>query len=461
MTGDRLTLFEGLLGEAFDHFAHAIPTVVWASPSAGNADEPTGRYELPLPWPHRVVNSIEDLGTAVEELLATGPVLLMPPWGRLANQTGRRGRNEHEVVLLNCAPAGPDSLLTVLVPASTWTSQQTRSVREELAARWSPDLLIYASGVLPGIHPSFLIAAAFLRPRSDRPRPLRMFQVPARPDDSAIAEDFRRLLKRGGGRGQFGYVLRDAPPPGDSLAFERHDPALAARKAELSVFGAAVTLDEVFELPASGIVLSGPDLSCDASVPGAARIVTGRDLRRDGTIAPVDEQTEWALVPPSQLLHAGDILLRQIFRASDHGGLAAVEMSDLDLPAVASNMVITLRPKRTLQAPERLLILGFLHSPLAHELAAASADGNLHLSRAALRELHLPQPDEALSTALDDLAKAERLFETWRSEAETLLSSVFTDSSAKNARARIVSQGRTIRLRSDAAASLDDNSYII
>ena len=229
----------------------------------------------------------------------------------------------------------------------------------------------------------------------------------------------------------------------------------------MSVFGAAVTFDEIFELPASGIVLSKPDLSCDASVPGAARIVTGRDLHRDGTIAPEDEHTKWALIPPGQQLNSGDILIPQIFRATDHGGLAAVEISGLDLPAAASNTVITLRPKRTLQAPERLLILGFLRSPLARDLAAASADGNLHLNRAALRELRLPQPDEALSTALDDLAKAVSLFQAWRSEAETLLGSVFTDSSAKNTRARIVSQGRIIRLRSDAAALLDDSSYIV
>lgn len=461
MTGDRLALFENLLGEAFEHFARAEPTVVWASLPAGNGDERAGRHEVSFPWPCHVVNSTGDLGPAVAERLAAGPVLLVPPWGRLAGQGVQHGRNEHEIALLDCVPAGPDSLLAVLMPASTLTSQQARLVREELAARWRPVLLLYASGVLPGIHPSFLVVAAFLCPWSAHPQPLRIFQVPVRPDSSAVAEDFRRLLKRSGGRGQFGYVLRDIPPPGDSLAFERHDPALAARKAELSVFGAAVTLDEIFELPASGMVLATPDLLCDASVPGAARIVTGRDLRRDGTIAPADEQTKWALIPPGQRLHAGDILMPQIFRSSDHGGLAVAEISDPDLPAVASNTVITLRPKRILQAPERLLILGFLRSPLARNLAAASTGGSVHLNRSALRELHLPQPDEALSTALDDLAKAVGLFETWRSEAEMLLGSVFTDTSSKDTRARIVSQGRIIRLRSDAAALLDDGSYIV
>ena len=131
MTSDRPTLFQGLLDEAFEHFAQAMPTVIWASPPAGNVGEPTGRYEIPFSWPCRVVNSAEELGPAVAELLATGPVLLLPPWGRrLTGQGVQRGRNEHEIALLDCFPADPDSLLAVLMPASTLTSQQARSVRE-------------------------------------------------------------------------------------------------------------------------------------------------------------------------------------------------------------------------------------------------------------------------------------------------------------------------------------------
>ena len=84
---------------------------------------------------------------------------------------------------------------------------------------------------------------------------LRVFQIPREPDDSAVRRDFSRLLKRKGGRGEFGYVLRDVPAPGASLAFDRHDPEVAVRRAELSVLGAAVTLDEVFTLIGAGIHL--------------------------------------------------------------------------------------------------------------------------------------------------------------------------------------------------------------
>ena len=122
-------------------------------------------------------------------------------------------------------------------------------------------------------------------------------------------------------------------------------------------------------------------------------------------------------------------------------------------------MVITLRPKKPLTNPERVLILGFLRSRLASDLTEAAVDGGIHLTWTGLRELHIPQPDEAVITALDDLARAASLFEKWRSEAQTLLDSAFTDESAAGTRARIVGDGRNIRLRSDAAALLDDAGY--
>ena len=130
--------------------------------------------------------------------------------------------------------------------------------------------------------------------------------------------------------------------------------------------------------------------------PNAARVVRGSDLRRDGTLAPADESVGWALVPRERQLSVGDILIRRVFSASNLGGLAAVEVADSDLPAVASETVVTLRAKNALTDSERILILGYLRSGLARDLTAASADGGVHLTQATLRELHIPQPDEPL-----------------------------------------------------------------
>ena len=284
--------------------------------------------------------------------------------------------------------------------------------------------------------------------------------MPASPDGPAVTEDFRRLLKRGGGHTKYGYVLRDMPPPGDSLAFDRHDPEVITKRAELAVLGSTVTVDQAFDMIRPGLhLVDDRDLLSDDPVPGASRIVMGRDLRRDGTLAPADESAQWALVPGNRHLKPGDILLPRVFRASDTGGLRAVEITESDLPAAASDTVLTLRAKEPMTAPQRIVTLGFLRSRLARDLTAAAAGGGFHLTTSIFKELQLPQPDEALSTALEDLAHAAALFEGWRIEAQAVLESAFTDDSPSVIRARIVNAGRSTRLRSDAAAQLDDAGY--
>lgn len=460
MSSDQLPLFEGLLGAAFEHFAHATPTVISVKSSGEGGEGATGGYEVPFSWPKHEVDAMAELGSAVAEVLATGPVLLVPPWGQRAGHGDQLSRYEHEIFLMNCAPSGRDSVLAVLTPGSTGTSRQAQPVREELARRWHAVLLLYATGVLPGIHPSFLLAAAFLRPAAAEESLLRVFQVPTSPDSTAVTEDFRRLLKRSGGRGKYGYVLRDMPSPGDSLAFDRHDPVVISKRTELAVLGSTVTVDQVFDLIRPGLhLIVDRDLLSDDAVPGASRIVMGRDLRGDGTLAPADESAQWALVPEDRQLKPGDILLPEVFRANDSGGLRAVEVTDSDLPAATSEKVLTLRAKEPMTAPQRIVTLGFLRSRLARDLTAAAADGGVHLTMSAFKELHLPQPDAALSTALEDLAQAAALFEGWRSEAQAVLESAFTDDSPSLIRARIVNGGRSTRLRSDAAAQLDDIRY--
>jgi hypothetical protein len=189
-------------------------------------------------------------------------------------------------------------------------------------------------------------------------------------------------------------------------------------------------------------------------------VIAARDLQRDGVIAAPDEDvTRWAFVPEDRQLKAGDILLQRIFVPSDRHGLRAVEVTEEDLPAVANDLVITLRPKRPLSTAEHILILGFLRSPLARQFAVAAGSELASLSRDVLREVHLPQPDEALSAALEDLARSATLFAGWQAEAQALLNSVFADDSAAGTRARIVGTGRKIRMRSEAAALLDDAGY--
>jgi hypothetical protein len=459
VTTDRLALLAGLLGNAFAHFGQATPTVVSVKPLEDKAGM-WASFEMPFTWPSRKVPTPDDVGTAVSEHLVKGPVLLAPPWTRRQDHGHPLSRDDHEIAVLNCVPNGPDDVLAVLTPAGMWVSQGSGPVREELARHWRPALVLYIPGALPNVHRSFVLAAALLRPRETEDSPLRIFRVPPREDDSVIAGDFERLLRQGGGRTQFGYVLRDLPQPGDNLSFERHDPALAARRAELAVMGRSTTIGELFEFAPYGVHSTLDRMLLQETPPqGASRVITGRDLQRDGVIAAPDEDvTRWVFVTEDRQLKVGDILLQRMFVPSDRLGLRAVEVTEEDLPAVANDLVITLRPKRPLSASERILILGFLRSPLARQFAAA-AGSQANLSRDALREVHLPQPDEALSAALEDLARSATLFAGWRAEAQALLDSVFADDSAAGTRARIVGTGRKIRMRSEAAALLDDLGY--
>ncbi|MEV4315167.1 hypothetical protein [Actinocrispum sp. NPDC049592] len=136
-------------------------------------------------------------------------------------------------------------------------------------------------------------------------------------------------------------------------------------------------------------------------------------------------------------------------------------MTSADLPAVAAYNVAVLRPRPFMDPPQRLLILQYLRSPLASELLAATESG-VRITLQGLRELSLPQPDEALSAALADLADAARSFEAWRAEAEAVLQSAFPDNEGfEAARARLVDRGRTSRLRLEAASNLNDHGYIV
>lgn len=463
-------LFFRLLDRAFDRFVGASPTVLRTeseSQMPTRRGQDGGEQDAPS-WPIKDVSSTEELAGAATELLSRGPVLLFPSWARVEAGRNTVSRWAHEQVLMDCRPAGPDSLLAAVVPASTLisTDPSSEKVRAVIAVSWQPVLVLYlqgTQGVFAQLHRQAWVSVVFLRARQDgKTLPLRLFGYTPKDDGMAVAEDFDRLLVRNGGRGRFGYVLRDLPAPGDSLAFTLHDPALKARREALSGFGSAATVDAVFDTSASGYHdPADRALRCEADEPDAVRVIGGRDLKRDGAIGLPDEQAQWARVPLDRQLQIGDILLQAITSPYSIHGIVVVEVTDSDLPAAAaSQSVAVLRPKPNLDAAQRVLTIPYLRSRLAHDLLFST--GAARISVAALRALPLPQPDEALSVAVTDLAEAMRSFEAWRAEAETVLQSAFPDNEAfAAARTRLVEHGRLSRLRQEAAANLDDQGYIV
>ncbi|MEU1785035.1 hypothetical protein ABZ553_03880 [Streptomyces sparsogenes] len=180
---------------------------------------------------------------------------------------------------------------------------------------------------------------------------------------------------------------------------------------------------------------------------------------RDGTIAPATEETLWGHVPESHLLAPGDLLVRSVQHPTDPGGFVVAELTPQDLPAAATHMAIPLRPRPDLDAQQRRFAVLFLGMPLARKFIGLRMGAHLGGSR--LRALPVPQPDEALAKALDDVTAAGTRPVEWQEEADSRLASVFLDRTAGAARSRIIASGRGLRLRVEAASLLDDLGHTV
>ncbi|MGV9617269.1 hypothetical protein [Nocardia xishanensis] len=78
-----------------------------------------------------------------------------------------------------------------------------------------------------------------------------------------------------------------------------------------------------------------------------------------------------------------------------------------------------------------------------------------------LAELVVPQPDQDLADALNDLETAKERLQQWQTQADEILASVFLIETPADARRKVIESGRTLRLRVDAASLLDDLGYTV
>ncbi|WP_437081029.1 restriction endonuclease [Streptomyces sp. enrichment culture] len=199
--------------------------------------------------------------------------------------------------------------------------------------------------------------------------------------------------------------------------------------------------------------------ACGPADSGAVRLIWLRNIGRDGVIAAPDpEVDEWRCDAPERFhLRAGDILLSSVIS----GRPKAAVVQEVDLPAVAVRSLFVLRPAQPLPVEHVRLILAFLRSDTVGALAVGNF-GQQHLRLSQLKALELPKEDQALSAALADLAAAGQRLGEMAAEASTLAESVFDRSgSPEEARRLIIGAGQLTRLRSTAAAQLDDPDFII
>ncbi|MFD3840246.1 restriction endonuclease [Streptomyces sp. NPDC058642] len=368
--------------------------------------------------------------------------------------------------MTSCRPPSPDAVMAVLLPAQAWVSDQpwAAKMRTQVADHWDTLLVIYGAGALTQISRNVESVIVFLRARAQARPILKLFQVPRpRTDETAVVKDFERLLVRQGGRGEHGYVLRETPSPEQGLYFDRFDPLILQRREDLAGFGAVDALGDLFTFhlaPLNEAELRKRKVRTLPKDPAGVRVIRPRDIGRDGTIAPPSEETLWATIPAERQLAAGDLVIRRLIApvtVPPHGFFTA-EIGEEDLPAAASEQVVVLRPIKPLSRPQARLITMFLRTPLALTLAGPRLTTT---TMQALSTLPVPQPDEALTKALDELTVAKQQFKRWEQQADSVIESVFLEKTAAQARARVIDSGRALRLRAEAASLLDDLGHSV
>ncbi|MFJ5270522.1 restriction endonuclease [Streptomyces sp. NPDC088358] len=351
-------------------------------------------------------------------------------------------------------------MMAVLLPANAFTSAAPWAVdcRKAIAELWDTLVVVFGEGVVVEAHSSFVTATAFLRARSDVRPPLKIFRMSRQDDPPAVVKDFERLLVRGGGRVANGYVARSVPASHESLAFDLHDPALLDRRDELANFGSVKRLGDLYDSPPRVNLTANAAWLRSEEGPETVRLIGGRDIGRDGVITAPSDDAHWAMVPEEYLLAPGDLVVGTVSRTSDLYGFRAALVTTEDLPMAANHMTIVLRPLQELEPQQVRLTLMFLRTKLARALVGVPGPiVGLHQ----LQALLIPQPDEALATALDDLTSVKEQLRAWEAEASTVLESVFLEKTAALARSRVIGSGRTLRLRVEAASLIDDLGYTV
>ena len=369
-----------------------------------------------------------------------------------------RGEQPLEERLISSNPTGDAELIGLLLPSSVASAPRYEGFRRLASESWSPLLVVTASGVAHGVHHLFELAFILLGRGDGLAEPLRMFRVP-RHLDEGVSSDFANLLKRKGGRGTHGFVLTGIPAPGESLDFDLNDPTIKARADDLANFGSAKPMGELFELLKANPAHPLGDVNHEVS--GLIRLVQGRDIRRDGTIAPEELNSPSSPYARSLLLQEGDWVIRAIRSRSDPGGLVAAEVTREQMLAGFGLHVIVARPRTRLTEAQRIVLRLFFRSKLCGLLVNRVTTSTIALNSESLAGLPIPQPDEQMSSALVDLTAVAAHMSKWNSDAEVLLQSMFDDESAAQARARIIKDGRDLRMRTDAASMLDDYAFTI
>jgi hypothetical protein len=440
-------------------------------PSSREDSEASGEFSaepfLPRAW-NRILTPSEPamLLAAVADVISQSTneiVFVLTPWlsyRELPDDVravhGRLGL--HEIALLIAAErAAPGTTISALVPYPTVAADVSRPFRAEFFIRARPSLVLTHDGLAGeiGLHSQFRTATIVATTHQEG-GVTRFFKVTEDCPEEDVLADLKRLLTRGGGATEYGYVVRDRLPPGSSLSHDLRSPELTNAKLSLEHLGELKRLEEVFDVQVGLNAALEKHRLVDVETGGdAPLLIEGRSIRR-GTIA-WDLARYRAKTNNQWLLRPGDVLVRALAAPSDER-LTVAEFPDAMPPACAASTVVILRPRLEVTPEQIRVAVQYLSSRLAMRVVRALGGGGVPVS-GPLRRILVPVPDEDLNLAIRELGEAAAQFSAWAEEAEQARSDVFERVGPEEWRAQILRAGARVRERERAARQVEDLGF--
>ncbi len=390
-------------------------------------------------------------------------VLLIAPFERIEDRATikRLGlRHLHEAALRSALDeVGRECVVVAVVPASLLKSARSETRAAAFAGRF-PNLIVEGSHAWPmsmGISSRFSLTVVGFEPAKTESPLCRFLRLGGDVEPEVVERSLDQLLGMDGGSAENWMVIREPPAILEPVVWERLHPDFIARREELSAFGDARPLESLVERQAT-IPLVRPRRGQSDETPvdrGGTPVIEGRAISVDGIDHDLIRTS--AVVDSRLLLAAGDICMREI-ASPENRTFPVVELGEADLPLVASNRVLVLRPKPELSDVERRLLLTFLRSQRFRELLAAEG-WDLHVIWSRIAQVPVPVPDARLHHAIEELDKASEALATWADEIEAAQGELFTKPSAREAYQDLVASSEIVRQRVASARLLDDLDY--
>lgn len=352
---------------------------------------------------------------------------------------------------------GSGSLIGAFLPVSFFTSESSRGFREGFFSKNTAKAVVFHEFDLKEIglqvHASFR-AATLVAQIGGGDRLIRLFRMASGLGEhrGLILSDLDRLLHQQGGRTEYGYILRDGLPAGSPVTYELYAPDYVARQKSVGQIGSTKRLSELAEIIAGIDRTLNAHKITDAATRHGVPLVEGRHISSSGQLS-LEEIRSRVQAPSDKLLRPDDLCLRRI--RSSFNSLFVARVRESDLPAPFSESVILIRPKATTSVEERDVMFAYLRSPHAAEYIRTL--GHSHtLVAFVLADMPIPVPDKALSIALNSVNKSIDQFNSWADEATRARNTLFEFSSVGEARSQILSTGRVLWRRIEAANLVSD-----